>query len=284
MTVSAPTVPLEHPPAPGPATPLTGPPRRPSGAGAGPAWVKRLLRADALWWPTLLVAGFACFVAFLPKGGLNLESLTTTELVLTLGGGVVAAFAVIFTPAARSLLEGRKYGLWPLGLLLAFTALSGLSVAWSVQPDASYQDAARLLAYSAVFGAAIALVRLAPERWPAILGGLALGAAVVCGYALATKVFPGELAPVVSYARLAGTVRLLERDRPDRGARDDRVHVARRPQDRARAAQRAGIPRDGHHAGDADARLLARRARRAGGRRGAVVLHGAACGCAARRC
>ncbi len=202
MTVSAPTLPLEHPPPPGPATPLTGQTRRPFGPGAGPAWVKRLLRADALWWPTLLVAGFACFVAFLPKGGLNLESLTTTELVLTLAGGVVAALAIIFTPAARSLLEGRKYGLWPLALLLAFTALSGLSVAWSVQPDASYQDAARLLAYSAVFGAAIALVRLAPERWPAILGGLALGAAVVCGYALATKVFPGKLAPVVSYARL----------------------------------------------------------------------------------
>jgi len=128
--------------------------------------------------------------------------MTTTEIVLTLIAGVTIAVAVILTPAARSLLEGPKYGLWPLGLLIAFTMLSGLSVMWSVQPDASWQDAGRLLAYSAVFAAAIALVRLAPDRWAAILGGLTLAAVVVCAYALMTKVFPGALAPNVTYARL----------------------------------------------------------------------------------
>ncbi|HTR71952.1 MAG TPA: O-antigen ligase family protein [Solirubrobacteraceae bacterium] len=167
---------------------------------------RRLLRADAMWWPTLLVAGAACLVTFLAHGGLNLESTTTTEIVLTLGSGAIVAGAIVLTPAARSLVKGPKYGLWPLGLLLAFTALSGLSVVWSVQPDVSWQDANRLLAYSGVFAAAIALVRLAPDRWPAILGGLALGAVAVCGYALATKVFPGTLVPASStantYARL----------------------------------------------------------------------------------
>ncbi len=161
-----------------------------------------MLRVDALWWPTLLTAGVACFVTFLAKGGLNLESMTTTEIVLTLASGLAVAVAVVLTPAARSLVEGPKYGLWPVGLLLAFTVLSGLSIVWSVQPDVSWQDADRLLAYSAVFGAAVALVRLAPDRWPAILGGLALAAAVVCSYALATKVFPGRLAPANMYARL----------------------------------------------------------------------------------
>ena len=73
---------------------------------------------------------------------------------------------------------------------------------WSVQPDASWQDAGRLLAYSGVFGAAVALVRLAPDRWPSILGGLTLAGTIVCSYALATKVFPGRLAPAVTYARL----------------------------------------------------------------------------------
>lgn len=160
------------------------------------------LRAGALWWATLLIAGAACLATFLAKGGLSLESLTLTEIVLTLGAGVLAATAIVLTPAARSLVRGRRYGLWPLGLLVAFTALSGLSVVWSVQPDASWQDAGRLLAYSAIFGAAVALVRLAPERWPAILGGLTLAASVVCGYALLTKVFPGTLAPQVTYARL----------------------------------------------------------------------------------
>jgi hypothetical protein len=160
------------------------------------------MRADALWWVTLLTAGVACLVTFLAKGGLNLESMTTTEIVLTLASGVVAAAAVVLTPAARSLVEGPKYGLWPVALLIAFTALSGLSVVWSVQPDVSWQDAGRLLAYSGVFGAAVALVRLTPDRWPAILGGLTLAATIVCGYALVTKVFPGRLAPAVTYARL----------------------------------------------------------------------------------
>jgi O-antigen ligase len=145
-------------------------------------------------------------VTFLAHGGLNLESMTTTEIVLTLAAGVTAAGAVVLTPAPRSLVEGPKYGLWPVGLLLTFAALSGLSVVWSVQPDSSWQDAGRLLAYGAVFGASVALVRLAPDRWPAILGGLALAAVIVCGYALATKVFPGTLVPANSaaniYARL----------------------------------------------------------------------------------
>jgi O-antigen ligase len=139
---------------------------------------------------------------FLAKGGLNLESMTSTEIVLTLVSGVAAAVAIVLTPVVRSLLEGPKYGLWPVALLIAFTALSGLSVVWSVQPDVSWQDAGRLLAYSGVFGAAVALVRLGPDRWPAILGGLTLAATIVCSYALATKVFPGRLAPAVTYARL----------------------------------------------------------------------------------
>jgi O-antigen ligase len=150
-----------------------------------------------LWWPTLLIAGILCCVTFYAKGGLNLESMTATEMALTLGAGLVVAGAVALTPAGR-----RVYGAWPLALLLAFTALTALSVVWSVQPEYSWQDAGRMLAYSAVFGAAVALVRLAPERWPALLAGLALAAVVVCGYALLTKVFPGTLAPSSTYARL----------------------------------------------------------------------------------
>jgi O-antigen ligase len=179
----------------------TGGPNGSGRASDREGWRGRLARADALWWPTLLTAGFACLVTFLAKGGLELESLTNTEIVLTLAGGVAGVCGVLFTPAVRSLVEGRKDGLWSLGLLVCFTALAGLSVVWSVQPDASYLEAARLLAYIAVFGAGMGLVRLAPDHWPAILGGLALGATVVCGYALTTKVFPG-LAPLITYARL----------------------------------------------------------------------------------
>ena len=150
-----------------------------------------------LWWPTLLIAAIFCFITFYAKGGLNLESMTTTEMALTLGAGLVVAAAVILAPSGA-----RAYGLWPVGLLLAFTVLTALSIVWSVQPDHSWQDSGRLLAYSGVFGAGVALVRIAPERWPAVLGGLTLAAVVVCGYALLTKVFPGSLAPSNTFARL----------------------------------------------------------------------------------
>jgi Flp pilus assembly protein TadD len=119
------------------------------------------------------------------------------EIILTLGCGAIVAAAVLLTPPGR-----RVYGLWPVGLLLAFTALTALSVVWSVQPDDSWQDAGRMLAYSAVFGAAVALVRAAPTRWPAVLGGVTLAAVIVCGYALLTKVFPAGLDAHDIYARL----------------------------------------------------------------------------------
>jgi len=168
-------------------------------------WRERLWPVDGgtaarrgLWWPTALVAALVCFVTFYAKGGgVNLEATATTEIVLTLLSGAIAALAVGFAPR-----RARVWGAWSLALLLAFTFLTALSVVWSVQPDDSWRDAGRMLAYSGVFGAALALARLAPERWPALLGGIALAAVVVCGYALLTKVFPGDLAPSNTYARL----------------------------------------------------------------------------------
>ena len=150
-----------------------------------------------LWWPTLLIAAIFCLITFYAKGGLNLESMTAVEMVLTVCAGLAVGAVVALAPARR-----RAYGLWPAGLLLAFAALSALSVVWSVAPDHSWQDSGRLLAYSGVFAAAVALVRVAPERWPAVLGGIALASVVVCAYALLTKIFPGSLAPSDTFARL----------------------------------------------------------------------------------
>jgi O-Antigen ligase/Tetratricopeptide repeat len=53
-----------------------------------------------------------------------------------------------------------------------------------------------------VFATAIALVRLAPRCWSAVLGGVTLAAVAVCSYALLTKVFPGSLARADVYARI----------------------------------------------------------------------------------
>jgi hypothetical protein len=151
-----------------------------------------------LWWPTLLSAAIFSLITFYAGGGLPaVQQMTTMEIVLTLGCGLVVAGTVILTPSGR-----RAYGLWPVVLLLAFTALSTLSVVWSVQPDASWQDAGRMLAYSAVFGVSVVLARAAPARWPAVLGGVTLAAVAVCGYALLTKVFPARLDAHDIYARL----------------------------------------------------------------------------------
>ncbi len=151
-----------------------------------------------MWLLTLTGAAIFCFITFFAGGGLPpVQQATTTEIILTLGCGLIVAAAVILTPRGR-----QVYGLWPVGLLLTFAALSALSVVWSVQPDASWQNAGLMFAYSAVFGAAVVLARAAPARWPAVIGGVTLAAVVVCGYALLTKVFPSSLDAHDIYARL----------------------------------------------------------------------------------
>ncbi|HTA36304.1 MAG TPA: O-antigen ligase family protein [Solirubrobacteraceae bacterium] len=164
----------------------------PPGAGAS-GWPARLLG----WWPTLVIAGLICFVTFLAGGGLNLAPMTAVEMTLTIASGLVVAAAVLFGRSA-----GRAYGAWSVALLLAFTALTALSVIWSVQPDDSFKDAGRMLSYCAVFGAVVVLARTIPARWPAVLGGIVLAAVVVCAYALLTKVFPAHLDAGDIYARL----------------------------------------------------------------------------------
>jgi hypothetical protein len=159
--------------------------------------MNRPQRPGATMAATLAVAGVLCFATFLAGGGLNLAPMTTLELALTLAAGAIVAGAVVLAPAGT-----RFCGLWSVGLLLAFTALTGSSVVWSVAPDASWQDAGRMLAYSGVFAAALAVAWIAPGGWRALLGGTVLAAVVVCAYALLTKVFPDQLDANDVYARL----------------------------------------------------------------------------------
>ncbi len=146
---------------------------------------------------TVAFAGALCFATFLAGGGLRLAPMTTFEIVVTILAGLIVAGAVVLAPERM-----RAYGAWPVGLLLALTAFTGLSVVWSVAPDSSWQDAGRMLAYSACLATAVALARVAPGAWRALLGGIVLGAAVVCGYALLTKTLPNDLAANETYARL----------------------------------------------------------------------------------
>jgi hypothetical protein len=97
---------------------------------------------------------------------------------------------------------GRRWGATSVGLFAAFTALAGLSIAWSVIPDRSWFGADQLLAYLAIYLAAGVAARLAPARWPAVLGGLAVASAALCLWSLIAKVFPASLDPFNVYGRL----------------------------------------------------------------------------------
>jgi O-Antigen ligase len=171
---------------------------RGSGARSGASLRPPIDDRVSIWLLTLLTAAIFCFITFFAGGGLPpVQQATTMEIILTLGCGALVAGVVLLTAPGK-----RVYGLWSVGLLLAFAALSALSVVWSVQPDASWQNAGLMLAYSAVFAAAVVLARAAPARWPAVIGGVTLAAVVVCGYALLTKVFPSWLDAHDTYARL----------------------------------------------------------------------------------
>jgi Tfp pilus assembly protein PilF len=146
---------------------------------------------------TIVIAGLLCLATFLAGGGLSLATMTTLEMLLTLLGGALVAAVAVLAPTGT-----RPYGAWSIGLLLAFTALTSLSVVWSVAPDASWQDTGRMLAYSAALAAAVTVVWIAPGGWRALLGAVVLAAAVVCGYALLTKALPNHLDASDTYARL----------------------------------------------------------------------------------
>jgi hypothetical protein len=133
-----------------------------------------------------LAAAFA-LVAFLTTGGTDLGPNTSVEIGLGVAGAVLAV-AVVLVGA-----PGRGWGGATLLLFAALAALTFASIAWSVKPDDSWLEANRTLSYLAAFGAAMAMARLTPGRWPAVLGAVATMATVVCAYALLTKVFPATL-------------------------------------------------------------------------------------------
>ena len=143
----------------------------------------------------LIGAAFAG-VAFGAKGGSQLGSLTWVELALILVSALVVAAGV---------LHGRRDRLDGGSALLAFfalTALTTLSLLWSIAPDLSWVEANRTLTYLFVFAAGIALARLAPGSWSVLLKGLLIAATAIVGYSLASRVWPGSLAADEIYARI----------------------------------------------------------------------------------
>ena len=147
----------------------------------------------------LAVAGALVALVFLTSSSIDQTVTgdnTWAEIVITfLGAGACAAAVVI-----RG--RGRVWGAPAVALFAAFTAYAALSILWSVQPDWSWFGANQLLSYLAAFAGAIAVARLAPRRWPVLVGAIAVATTALCGWALLAKVFPTTLAPANSAGRL----------------------------------------------------------------------------------
>jgi hypothetical protein len=144
----------------------------------------------------LLTAGFG-LVVFVATGGTDLGPNTWVQIgLLVIGVGCAMALVLLTTP--RRTVPGAA----AVALFAALAALTYLSIAWSVQPATSWLEANRTLSYLAAFGGAVALARLVPGRWPAVLGAVGAATTIVCGYALLTKVFPATLDPGDTFGRL----------------------------------------------------------------------------------
>ena len=175
---------------------LIAEPRRAGGPPARLAALGSRLAPHAQALATLAFAGLLIAIAFLARGGAALARTTTATIAVTLLGAAAVAAAIVARPPGRRVRGGV--------VLLLFTALAVLtaaSIAWSIQPSASWQAANLTVAYLGAFAGALALANVAPGGWRALLGGVVLASVVVSGYALLAKVFP-SISPLDLYARL----------------------------------------------------------------------------------
>jgi hypothetical protein len=179
---------------------LSAAPERAGSGGPGPS---KLVRSDPISGDALLgivLAAGLVALAFLSTGGIDQTVATApntwSEIALTLIGAAACAAVVVL--GAR----GRAWGATTIALFAALTALTALSILWSVAPDSSWFAANQMLGYLAVFAGAAAVARFAPERWPALVGAIAVLTAALSAYALLVKVFPASLAPDNRLGRL----------------------------------------------------------------------------------
>ena len=135
-----------------------------------------------------IAGGAFAGIAFAAKGGTELTRTTITEIVIVLASGCIVAAAFLW---------GRRSTSYGVTTLLFFTLLAFLtaaSVLWSITPELTYVEAGRTFAYLALFGAAVAVGRLAPKAAPALLIALLIGAVVPVAYGLASRIWPAALA------------------------------------------------------------------------------------------
>ena len=150
----------------------------------------------ALGLAALLVA-LACVTTGGFDASITVSAADTWSEIALLILGAVAGGAVLVLGV-----PGLGRGTAPALLFAVVTALTGLSILWSVQPDNSWQAANLTVAYLAAFVTAIALVRMAPRRWVVVVAGIGLAMVALSAYGLLSKVFPASLAAGESQGRL----------------------------------------------------------------------------------
>src|SRR5262249_33341476 len=137
--------------------------------------IPRIATAAAAAAMTALLA-FASGGYFPSEWGLLIGFFALTALIVVIGGD--------------TLVLARK-DLAVVTALTAFAAWSLASIASSSGPDASLRAAQRALAYiAALVGRLLCLSR---DRVEWLVGGIGVGLVVVCGYALATRLFAGSV-------------------------------------------------------------------------------------------
>lgn len=130
------------------------------------------------------------------RGGLELA--TATHLQLT----VLAVAAVLGVAAALAAGTRRWWGTTVLAAFGVYAAVCATSILWAIEPSEAWIETNRVVAWLAVFGGGIALVRTAGRWWAAALGAVIASAVIVCSWALLTKIFPETFSPDEIYARL----------------------------------------------------------------------------------
>jgi len=119
---------------------------------------------------SVAVAALLAANAFVGNGGLQLGSSTLVEVWVILAGAVLIAAAIVFVGFGPTVHGGAT-----LAALAGLGALTALSILWSLHPADSWVETNRTFAYVAAFAAGVAAVRLAWNRWPAVLWGILLG-------------------------------------------------------------------------------------------------------------
>jgi hypothetical protein len=148
----------------------------------------------------LLIAAAIVALAMISGGGVDdliaTPGNTWTEIAVTLLGATTVGVVMVIGP------PGRRWGSVTVLLMAALTLLEGLSIAWSYLPDSSWLATSQAVSFLAAFAAAVCLAWVAPNRWPALLGGFAIAMTALCGWSLLVKVFPSTLASSTTPGRL----------------------------------------------------------------------------------